>query len=74
MSQLATCQRKGLLRYWLILRSWQMAYDEYETIHSDMGNMLKSPDLRHLAWNIGERLNVPRRERAKFILASFLLY
>lgn len=46
-------------------------YDEYETIHSDMENILKSPDLRHLAWNIGERLNVPRRERAKFILASF---
>ena len=46
-------------------------YDEYEAIHSDMGNTLKSPDLRHLAWNIGERLNVPRRERAKFILASF---
>ena len=46
-------------------------YDEYEAIHSDMENTLKSPDLRHLAWNIGERLNVPRRERAKFILASF---
>ena len=46
-------------------------YDEYEAIRSDMENTLKSPDLRHLAWNIGERLNVPRRERAKFILASF---
>lgn len=46
-------------------------YNEYEAIHPDMENTLKSPDLRHLAWNIGERLNVPRRERAKFILASF---
>ena len=46
-------------------------YDEYKAIHSDMENTLKSPDLRHLAWNIGERLNVPRRERAKFIHASF---
>lgn len=46
-------------------------YGEYEVVHTDMENKLKSPDLRHLAWNIGERLNVPRRERAKFILASF---
>ncbi len=45
--------------------------DEYEPLRSDMEKKLKSPDLRHLAWNIGERLGIPHRERAVFIKASF---
>lgn len=45
--------------------------DEYRPLRSDMDKKLKSPDLRHLAWNIGERLGVSRRVRAEFILASF---
>lgn len=45
--------------------------DEYKPLRSDMNKKLKSPDLRHLAWNIGERLGVSRRVRAEFILASF---
>lgn len=52
----------------------RLAFDsqnEYEPLRSDMEKKLKSPDLRHLAWNIGERLGVPHRERAVFIKASF---
>ncbi len=52
----------------------KMAYNrfnEYEPLRSDMEKKLKSPDLRHLAWNIGERLGIPHRERAVFIKASF---
>lgn len=52
----------------------RMAYnrfDEYEPLRSDMEKKLKSPDLRHLSWNIGERLGIPHRERAVFIKASF---
>ncbi len=52
----------------------KMAYNrfnEYESLRSDMEKKLKSPDLRHLAWNIGERLGIPHRERAVFIKASF---
>lgn len=45
--------------------------DEYRPLRSDIDKKLKSPDLRHLAWNIGERLGVSRRVRAEFILASF---
>lgn len=45
--------------------------EEYEPLRSDMEKKLKSPDLRHLSWNIGERLGVPHRERAVFIKASF---
>ena len=43
----------------------------YKSIRSDLNNPLRSPDLRHLAWNIGERLGIPNRERAIFIKASF---
>ena len=43
----------------------------YKSIRSDLNNPLRSPDLRHLAWNIGERLEIPNRERAIFIKASF---
>jgi hypothetical protein len=47
-------------------------YGAYIALRSDMENkQLKSPDLRHLAWNIGERLGVPRKERAAFIQKSF---
>lgn len=52
----------------------KMAYNrfgEYEPLRSDMEKKLKSPDLRHLSWNIGERLGIPHRERAVFIKASF---
>lgn len=31
----------------------------YKSIRSDLNNPLRSPDLRHLAWNIGERLGIP---------------
>ena len=43
----------------------------YKAIRSDANNPLRSPDLRHLAWNIGERLGISNRERAIFIKASF---
>lgn len=45
--------------------------EPYQPLSSDMEKKLKSPDLRHLAWNVGERLGVSRRERARFIQASF---
>lgn len=51
-----------------------MAYDNhdlYKPIRSNINNPLRSPGLRHLAWNIGERLNVPLVKRAEFIKASF---
>lgn len=40
-------------------------------IHSTKEAKLSSPSLRHLAWNIGERLGVSRRDRAIFIKSSF---
>ena len=43
----------------------------YKSIRSDLNNPLRSPDLRHLEWNIGERLGISNRERAIFIKASF---
>lgn len=43
----------------------------YKSIRSDLNNPLRSPDLRHLAWNIGERLGISNRGRAIFIKASF---
>lgn len=43
----------------------------YKSIRSDLNNPLRSPDLRHLAWNIGERLGISNRERAIFIKATF---
>lgn len=43
----------------------------YKSIRSYLNNPLRSPDLRHLAWNIGERLGISNRERAIFIKASF---
>ena len=45
--------------------------DLYKPIRSNINNPLRSPGLRHLAWNVGERLNVPLVKRAEFIKASF---
>lgn len=45
--------------------------NSYKSIRSNLNNPLRSPDLRHLAWNIGERLGISNRERAIFIKASF---
>lgn len=45
--------------------------DLYKPLCSNIGNPLKSPGLRHLAWNVGERLNVSLAKRAEFIKASF---
>lgn len=58
----------------LIANIEYMAYDQpesYKPIRSNIDNPLRSPGLRHLAWNIGERLNVPLVKRAEFIKASF---
>lgn len=44
-----------------------MTYDQpesYKPIRSNIDNSLRSPGLRHLAWNIGERLGVPLAKRA----------
>ena len=46
-------------------------HDLYKPIRSNIDNPLRSPGLRHLAWNVGERLNVPLVKRAEFIKASF---
>lgn len=51
-----------------------MAYDQpesYKPIRSNIDNPLRSPGLRHLAWNIGERLGVSLAKRAVFIKDSF---
>ena len=45
--------------------------DLYKPLRSNIDNPLRSPGLRHLAWNVGERLNVPLVKRAEFIKASF---
>lgn len=45
----------------------------YKSIRSDLNNPLRSPDLRHLAWNIGERLGIPNRERAILLRLHFHL-
>ena len=46
-------------------------YDLYKPIRSNIDNPLKPPGLRHLAWNIGERLGISLLQRATFIKASF---
>lgn len=51
-----------------------MAYDQpdsYKPIRSNIDNPLRSPGLRHLAWNVGERLGVSLAKRAVFIKSSF---
>ena len=58
----------------LIFNIEYMAYDQpesYKPIRSNIDNSLRSPGLRHLAWNIGERLGVPLAKRAVFIKKSF---
>ena len=40
-------------------------------LHSNPDRPLRSPELRHLAWNIGERLGTSLEERARFIKLSF---
>ena len=45
--------------------------DKYVPLRSKIDNPLKSPDLRHFAWNIGHRLNIPMRDRALFIKSVF---
>lgn len=51
----------------LIANIEYMAYDQpesYKPIRSNIDNPLRSPGLRHLAWNVGERLRVPLAKRA----------
>lgn len=58
----------------LIFNIEYMAYDQpesYKPIRSNIDNPLRSPGLRHLAWNVGERLGVPLAKRAVFIKKSF---
>ena len=58
----------------LIFNIEYMAYDQpesYKPIRSNIDNPLRSPGLRHLAWNVGERLGVPLAKRAIFIKKSF---
>lgn len=58
----------------LISNIENMAYDQpdlYKPIRSNIDNPLRSPGLRHLAWNVGERLGVPLAKRAVFIKKSF---
>ncbi|MEQ2603169.1 hypothetical protein AAA288_24620, partial [Phocaeicola vulgatus] len=45
--------------------------NDCQPIHSTKEAKISSPSLRHLAWNIGERLGVSRRDRAIFIKSSF---
>ena len=45
--------------------------DLYKPIRSREDNHIKSPALRHFAWNIGERLDIPLIDRAKFIKTIF---
>ena len=40
-------------------------------LRSNPDRPLRSPELRHLAWNIGERLHLSLEERARFIKLSF---
>lgn len=44
--------------------------DLYKPIRSNIDNPLRSPGLRHLAWNVGERLGVSLAKRAVFIKSS----
>ncbi len=51
-----------------------MACDQselYKPNRSNIDNPLRSPGLRHLAWNVGERLKVPLAKRAVYIKQSF---
>lgn len=43
----------------------------YKPVRSKPDNQIKSPSLRHYAWNIGERLDISLIDRAKFIKTIF---
>lgn len=45
--------------------------DLYKPIRSKSDNPIKSIDIRHYAWNIGERLNLKLENRAMFIHILF---
>ena len=45
--------------------------DLFKPVRSVQDNPIKSPALRHFAWNIGERLDTPLIDRAKFIKTVF---
>ena len=45
--------------------------EPYKPIRSKPDNQIKSPSLRHYACNIGERLDIPLIDRAKFIKTIF---
>lgn len=46
-------------------------FDELRPIRSKFENPIKSIDIRHFAWNIGERLNLSLIDRATFIFKIF---
>ena len=48
-----------------------LSKEDIATLISNIDNPLRSPGLRHLAWNVGERLGVPLAKRAVFIKKSF---
>ena len=48
-----------------------LSKEDIATLISNIDNPLRSPGLRHLAWNVGERLGVPLAKRAVFIKESF---
>ena len=45
--------------------------EELKPIRSNPDKPLRSPDLRHFAWNIGQRLGTPMADRALFIKTVF---
>ena len=48
-----------------------LSKEDIATLISNIDNPLRSPGLRHLAWNVGERLGIPLAKRAVFIKKSF---
>ena len=46
-------------------------FDLYKPIHSKVDNSLRSIDLMHFVWNIGERLGISLIDRATFIHTIF---
>lgn len=45
--------------------------DLFKPVRSMQDNPIKPPALRHFAWNIGERLDIPLIDRARFIKTVF---
>ena len=63
-----------LLTNTLLTNIEQMACGRMDSclpLRSNPDRPLRSPELRHLAWNIGERLHISLEERARFIKLSF---